>query len=133
MWKKFEIYSIKKNCFGHKMPCVLRYFVPRGFFSIEGGRVLNSKGSIVPVTSQPETEEFFLVQCTPWPHIDFVGAFLYDQFHVRCIFVFRFSLIRVLECIIPETLWIPKKNIVQLKSCHCVNNYPHKVKARYGK
>ena len=42
MWKKFEIYSIKKNSISQKRPCVLRDFVPRGvFLQSSGGRVLN--------------------------------------------------------------------------------------------
>ena len=38
MWKKIEIYSIKKTSFGQKRPCVLHDFVPRGvFFNPMGG------------------------------------------------------------------------------------------------
>ena len=41
MWKKFEIYSILKNSFGQKKPCVIGNFVPRGVFGNTGGGVLN--------------------------------------------------------------------------------------------
>ena len=43
MWKNFEIYSIKKISFGQKRPCLLRDFVPRGFFCNPGGG-----GSLIP-------------------------------------------------------------------------------------
>ena len=37
MWKKIEIYSIKKTSFGQKRPCVLHDFVPRSFLCNPGG------------------------------------------------------------------------------------------------
>ena len=54
MWKKFEIYSIKKISFGQKRPCILHDFVPRGIFlQFRGGRVLKKKCPI-PVSDEGE-------------------------------------------------------------------------------